>query len=247
MRPGLVAVLLLAGCAGAPASQGIHDPLESFNRAVHASNKTSDRLLVRPASQAYGAVVPEPLRQGVSNLADVLALPGDIANGLLQGNVEEAGTNLVRLAVNLTFGLGGVIDFADAAGIPEHKTDFGETLAVWGVGEGPYLELPVLGPSTARDAVGSVVDLALNPLNGVLEGDDRIAAAAAGVLSRLNDRYRYSATVDSILYDSADSYAQARLLYLQNRRFALGQSGGGAAEGATDDSFIDPYEDPYGQ
>ena len=80
-----------------------------------------------------GKLVPAPVRQGVSNIADVLELPGDIANGLLQGNVEAAGTNLVRLAVNLTFGLGGVIDFADAAGIPENKTDFGETLAVWGV------------------------------------------------------------------------------------------------------------------
>lgn len=245
---GLAAVAMLAACAAAPASQGVYDPFESFNRTMHAGNKASDRAVVRPLAKAYVAVAPNPLRQGISNVVDVLELPGDIANGLLQGNIEEASTNTVRLVANLTFGLGGLLDFADAAGIPEAKTDFGETLAVWGVGEGPYLELPFLGPSTARDGVGTVVDFALNPINGLFAGDDRVAVAMAKVLSRLNDRGKYSATVDSILYDSADSYTQSRLLYLQNRRFALGQAEGTGAEGASGEGgFIDPYEDSNGQ
>lgn len=244
-RSGAVfaAMLAVAGCAAAPGEQGINDPLEPMNRAVHGLNKGLDTVAVRPASKVYGTVVPEPVRQGVSNVADVLELPGVIANDMLQGKVEQALTNTLRLAVNLTFGLGGLNDFATAAGMPETDNDFGTTLAVWGVGEGPYVELPGFGPSTARDAVGTAVDLAFNPLNNVFEGDDATAATAVTVLSKLNDRYRYSNTVDSILYESADSYAQARLLYLQNRRFELGQGAGDAA----DDGFIDPYEDAYGQ
>jgi len=122
-------------------------------------------------------------------------------------------------------------------------TDFGETLHVWGAGEGAYVELPFLGPSTARDATGTLVDLVLNPIQLLLPPDEAMAATVTKLFSRLGDRDRFSATVESILYDSADSYAQARLLYLQNRRFGLGQAG--AAEGA-DGAFIDPYEDPYG-
>lgn len=245
-RIGLAALMVVGGCAGAPSGDGVNDPFEPANRAVHGLNKGLDRAIVSPGAKAYGSVVPEPVRQGVSNVADTLDLPGDIANDLLQGNVDDAVTNFARLGVNVVFGIGGLFDVATEAGIPRAKTDFGETLHVWGVGEGPYVELPLFGPSTARDAVGTAVDFAFNPLNSVFEGDDEVAVTVAKILSRLNDRDRYSGTVDSILYDSADSYAQARLLYLQNRRFELGQSASGA--GATaDDDFIDPYEDPYGQ
>jgi phospholipid-binding lipoprotein MlaA len=241
--PSVAAMLVVAGCAGGPAPQEINDPFEPFNRVMHASNKASDKRFLRPASQVYGKVVPGPVRQGLSNVVDVLELPGDIANGLLQGRFIEAGTNTLRLGANLTLGLGGLFDFADAAGMPEYKTDFGETLAVWGVAEGPYLELPFVGPSTVRDAAGRVVDLALDPVGSALDADEVKGLLVARLLSRLNDRYRYSGTVDSLLYDSADSYAQARLLYLQNRRFELGQTAGTAGEGSGDGGFIDPYED----
>lgn len=215
-----------------------------MNRAVHGVNKGLDRAIVGPVAKGYGTVVPEPLRQGVSNVADVLDLPGSIANNLLQADVENAVANTLRLGVNLTFGLGGILDVATEMGLPDKGADFGQTLAVWGVGEGPYVELPLQGPSTLRDAVGFGVDLALNPVGNWLDGDDATAATVAQVLAKLNDRYRYSGTLESILYDSADSYAQARLLYLQNRRFELGQQGAAAgADGAADDGFIDPYED----
>lgn len=237
--------LVLAGCAAPPPAQGINDPLEPANRVVHGLNKGLDSVLVKPGAKAYGGVVPDPVERGISNLADTLDLPGDIVNGVLQGNVEEAGSNFARLAVNVVFGLGGVLDPATDAGIPEAKTDFGETLHVWGVGEGPYVELPALGPSTLRDTVGTVVDIAMNPVGRVAKGRDATAATVLKILSKLGDRARYSNTVDSILYDSADSYAQARLLYLQNRRFELGQTGG-SAEG-DDAAIIDPYEDPYAQ
>lgn len=224
----------------------MNDPLEPANRAVHAVNKGLDRVLVSPGAKVYGSVLPDPVEQGIENFAETLDQPGDFANHVLQGDIEGAGVNFARFAMNAVFGLGGLFDVASEAGIPEGKTDFGETLHVWGAGEGAYVELPVFGPSTARDAVGVVVDIALNPVGRVAEGKDATVATIAQVLSRLGDRSRYSDTVDSILYQSADSYAQARLLYLQNRRFELGQTGA-STDGTADSDFIDPYEDPYAE
>ena len=254
----LVAVAgLLSACAATPDATGINDPFEPANRKVHAFNKGVDRALVGPASKGYG-IVPEPLKRAVGNVADTLDLPGDIVNNLLQLRLADAGQNSLRLAVNLTFGLGGLIDISTEAGMPGKPTDFGETLHVWGVGEGPYMELPLAGPSTARDTVGMLADIALNPVRLALPTKEANAATIIKLFSRLGDRDRFSATVDSLLYESADSYAQARLLYLQNRRFQLGKTAGGAgssddgfidpyADGASDDAFIDPYEDPYAQ
>ncbi len=254
----LVAVAgLLSACAATPDATGINDPFEPANRKVHAFNKGVDRALVGPASKGYG-IVPEPLKRAVGNVADTLDLPGDIANNLLQLRLADAGQNSLRLAMNLTFGLGGLFDISTEIGMPGKPTDFGETLHVWGVGEGPYMELPLAGPSTARDTVGMVADIALNPVRLALPTKEANAATIIKLFSRLGDRDRFSATVDSLLYESADSYAQARLLYLQNRRFQLGKTAGGAgssddgfidpyADGASDDAFIDPYEDPYAQ
>lgn len=248
---------LLSACAASPNATGINDPFEPANRKVHAFNKGVDRALVGPASKGYG-IVPEPVKRAVGNVADTLDLPGDIVNNLLQLRLADAGQNSLRLAVNLTFGLGGLIDISTEAGMPGKPTDFGETLHVWGVGEGPYIELPLAGPSTARDTVGMLADIALNPVRLALPTKEANAATILKLFSRLGDRDRFSETVDSLLYESADSYAQARLLYLQNRRFQLGKAAGEAgtsddgfidpyADGASDDAFIDPYEDPYAQ
>ena len=256
----VVSVCLLAGCATPSGPDAINDPFEPANRKVHGFNKGVDRALVGPASKGVG-IVPEPVKRGISNLADTLSLPGDIANNLLQLRVADAGQNTLRLATNLTFGLAGLLDVSTELGLQGKPTDFGETLHVWGVGEGPYLELPLAGPSTVRDTVGMIVDTALDPVSQALPVREANAAAMIRLFSRLGDRDRFSTTVESILYDSADSYAQARLLYLQNRRFTLsrGKTGGGAdaaddtgfidpyADAPSDDGFIDPYEDPYAQ
>ena len=256
----VTAASLLSACAGTPDANGINDPYEATNRKFHAFNKGVDRALVGPASKGYG-IVPEPLKRAVGNVANTLDLPGDIANDLLQFRLADAAQNTLRLGVNLTFGLAGTIDVSSELGLEGKPTDFGETLHVWGAGEGPYLELPLAGPSTARDTVGMAVDIALNPVRLALPKKEANAATVLKLFSRLGDRERFSDTVDSLLYESADSYAQARLLYLQNRRFELGQgSGGVGADGASDDGFIDPYadtpsddgfidpyEDPYAQ
>ena len=232
-------LLLQASCGPAPAPTGINDPNEAANREVHAANKALDRALVDPASTVYGKSVPGPLRQGVQNFADNLDAPGDVVNGLLQGRPGPALANTARFVINTTVGIGGLFDPAKAMGIQRKKTDFGETLHVWGFPEGAYGELPLIGPSTSRDTVGRVVDVVLNPLRLALPAREGNITTAASVASRLGDRYKFGNTVDSILYDSADSYAQARLLYLQNRRFELGQATGGTNG---EEGFLDPYE-----
>lgn len=223
---------ILAACTGQP-PQGINDPYEAQNRRVHESSKRSDTRFLRPASQAYGTGVPEPVREGISNFANNIDLPRTIVNDALQLSLDDFGNNLVRFVINTTIGLGGILDPASSLGIDAKESDFGETLHVWGVSEGHYVEMPFVGPSTKRDTFGKFVDFFLNPVSYVVPAPQVLAVPVAGFADRLNDRYRFSQTVDSILYESADSYAQARSLYLQNRRFQLGQ------EVQTED--IDPF------
>jgi phospholipid-binding lipoprotein MlaA len=228
----------MSACSPAPPAQGINDPFEEHNRNVHELNKSLDSAVVRPGAEGYGNAVPSPVRKGVSNFVGNLDMPRMVVNDLLQGRVEDAGANTFRFLINSTFGLGGLFDVAHDGGLDARPTDFGETLHVWGFREGRYLELPVIGPSTERDTAGKIVDLALNPLRYVVNEPQQTGLFALGLASRLGDRGEFSQTIDSVLYDSADSYAQARILYLQNRRFQLG------GEGTLD--YFDPYEDVYG-
>ncbi len=228
---GATLLLVVACAAQRTPEQGINDPFEAQNRAVHETNVTLDRTLVKPMSGAYGHILPEPVRQGISNFSANVNLPGVVVNDLLQLNIDHALKNSTRFLFNTTIGLGGVLDPSTAMGLDEEPNDFGKTLYVWGVGEGPYVELPVLGPATQRDMVGKVVDLFTNPLTYGLSSPEKYIVPATKIASRLGERYQYSGTVDSILYDSADSYAQARLLYLQHRRFELS---GGANNESTD-------------
>ena len=234
--------LILSACSVSENPEGVNDPLEPMNRASHAVNKGADTLVFRPASQVYGTIVPQPARRSLSNAASNLGGPLNVVNNLLQGNVEDAGHNTARFLVNTTIGVFGLFDpAASDFGLDERDTGFGETLAVWGVGEGVYLELPLFGPSTARDAVGIAVDIATNPVGVVLEEGSEIAAATS-IPSVLNSRYELTDTVDGILYDSADSYAQLRLFYLESRRFQLG--GQTSAENAFD-PYANLYEEVY--
>lgn len=230
--------LMTAGCArqdpAAKAAGEIFDPYEGTNRAVHGFNRGMDRLAFRPASKGYVAVVPEPMVTSFSHFAENLSMPGQAVNALLQGNLKESGIALARFAINTVVGIGGLSDPASAFDIPPVDTDFGETLHVWGFGEGAYVELPVYGPSTTRDAAGIAVDFFTNPLSFAKHNPADNIGIYAEIVRKLGDRGRYSDTIDSILYESADSYAQGRLIYLQNRRFELGQS----AEIAE----IDPFE-----
>lgn len=243
MVMALAAFALLAACAQKPAPTGFNDPLEANNRQIHDFNRSVDRAILRPLSSSFGNGPPGPVMQGVTNFAQNLDAPGAVVNNLLQGRPHFAAENTLRFVLNTTVGIGGLFDPASAIGVNGKVTDFGETLHVWGAGEGNYVELPFIGPSTERDLVGKIVDVGLNPLRYVLPKPEDNIVPVAKLASSLGDRARYSETVDSVLYDSADSYAQARLLYLQSRRFQLGQTSGEAG----DDAFEDPYEDIYGQ
>lgn len=253
----LVALVTACGPATLPPGDQIVDADEVRNRAAHAANLALDRNLLDPAASAYGNSLPEPVRVGVSNFASNLNQPGYVVNNLLQLRIGDAAQNTLRFALNSTIGVAGLFDVATALGVPEEGTDFGETLHIYGVGEGDYVVHPVLGPSTTRDTVGMVVDYALNPLRHFVDAPESRYLTAASAASGLNSRYEFDATIDSILYESADSYAQLRSLYLQQRRFELGGADAAyedpyanedpvaAAEAVAADPNYDPYSDPY--
>lgn len=227
-----------AGCTVAPPGTEINDPYEPFNRQVHAFNTTLDRTVLRPLSRS-GEGAPEGFGQPVLNFSNNAGLPGTVVNNLLQGDIGGATTNTLRFVVNTTVGILGLADPAGTIGLREVETDFGATLATWGVPEGAYLELPGFGPSTERDAAGRVVDFVLDPL-GRLDWVPREVqeyGLPAKVAEQVIERGQYGDTLDDVLYGSADSYAQARLIYLQNRRFELGEAA------PDEDRYINPYED----
>ena len=229
------AMIALTACSTPDEPVSIYDPYEGTNRKIHKFNLGLDQVVVRPTSNAYGFLLPQPVRTGVSNFANYVDTPRFIANDLAQGNVSDAGHNFARFIMNTVFGL-GVLDPASDAGLESRRTGFGETLHVWGAQEGAYIELPVFGPSNERDAVGTVVDFVSNPISGVLDGDADLIPPSSNVLDRLGARYEFRGSIDALLYESADSYAQARNLFLQNRRFELGTQ-----NEADDDVFGDIY------
>lgn len=233
-------LLVLAGC-GRPGPV-TEDPLEAFNREIHDLNIEIDRAAVRPAATAYAAALPDDFQIGIGNFARNADTPRVVVNQLLQGRVREAGVMSWRFLINSTWGVLGLWDAASTLDVPVYEADFGQTLHAWGVGEGAFVMLPLAGPSTVRDGTGAVVDLFINPLSYVLPTPERYVATAAGAGSFLSDRAQFRDTMDSVLYESADSYAQARLAYMQNRRFELGTAG---APGGGGDPLLDPYFDPY--
>lgn len=249
----LIGVMLLAACAGsqpdAQAGRGTFDPYEEQNRQVHDFNRDLDRKLVRPVSKGYDAAVPDDIETAILRFSQNTSLPRSIVNNMLQLNMRAAIEDSARLFVNTTVGLGGFFDPASEMGMPAASdADFGQTLHVWGAAEGAYIELPFLGPSTQRDTFGTFIDVLTNPLTYVLNTPARTINRGTSVAGGLTRRSQFSDTIDQILYESADSYAQLRSIYLQGRRFELGGRGG--------EDYGDPYdtggptaamEDPYDQ
>lgn len=244
LAAGLLFATLAACTMPGPgdAPDGIFDPYEAQNRKVHERSKQTDKKFVRPVALAYANTVPVPAQEMVGNFADNLSVPGAVVNQVLQVDVAGALRNTVRFGLNTTLGFGGVFDVASEFGLTEDDADFGQTLAVWGAPEGAYLELPVIGPSTERDAVGRIVDFVLSPTR-LIPAPESYYLTGTRIIARVGKRGRFASTVDSILYDSADSYAQMRLLYLQSRRHELDD----VDQETSDANEIDPYEDLYGE
>jgi phospholipid-binding lipoprotein MlaA len=209
---GLVSLSLLTGCAtnGNP-----RDPLEGLNRGIYHFNDGVDNLIVKPAAIIYRGVVPQFARTGVSNffanINDVIVA----LNNLLQGKFTQAISDVGRIAVNTTAGLLGVIDVATEIGLEKHNEDFGQTLGYWGIGDGPYLVLPFLGPSSFRDGAGLLVDFYTDPITYVDPSRDRNILWGTRFLSRRTELLDTSTILDTA---ALDPYEFLRDAYLQRRR-----------------------------
>jgi phospholipid-binding lipoprotein MlaA len=205
----LAALVTLSACATAdlPEGQLIADPFEETNRAIFAFNAGVDRTVISPVASVYETITPRFFRTGVSNFLGNLDEPVNFANAVLQGKPSRAAGTFGRFAVNSTLGIGGLFDPATGFGLEENEEDFGQTLAVWGVDSGPFLVLPLLGPTSARDFLGGGVDRAFDPLTHVrwqadyLGNDEDFDTAfriSTGVLGVLNTRVALDAQLEAL-------------------------------------------------
>ena len=212
--PGIAALVLACGVTGAAQAQ-VYDPLEPVNRVIFSINDTLDRAIVRPVAQVYVDVVPRLVRNGVSNVFGNISDAFSAVNNLLQGKREPLGTDLGRVLVNSTFGIGGIFDIASEGNIEKHDEDFGQTLGWWGMGPGPYLVLPILGPSNVRDTAGLIVQGYLDPVNQVTPPENQWELI---VLRALDTRARLLGTEDLVQGAALDKYTFIRSAYTQRRR-----------------------------
>lgn len=197
------------------------DPFEPVNRKLYAVNQTVDRCCLGPAARLYGRIVPKPIRKGLHNFTQNLGEPQIFVNDLLQGRVKKAAGTAGRFIINTTWGVGGVIDLARRSGIPHHENSFGTTLGKWGAQPGPYLFLPVLGPSTMRDTFGGVVNIFLSPQYYADYPGDQVIGPLTLVTDGLDRRFRAQRALDTIKETSTDPYATLRSFYLQSREAAI--------------------------
>jgi phospholipid-binding lipoprotein MlaA len=226
-------VLGLAGCATPPPASDAealadyretNDPLEPTNRVFYKVNNAIDTAVMVPVARAYRYVTPEPVRNGVHNFLDNLGGPVRLTNDALQGKPRRSGDTAMRFLINSTVGLAGVFDVAKSLGYPGHDTDFGLTLANWNVPEGPFLFLPILGPSNPRDFAGFGVDIGIDPFTWIGHGTAKtIASWSKTAISAIDTRAGLLDTVENIKKTALDPYATFRSLYRQNRSGKLNE------------------------
>lgn len=207
----VAATTLLGGCA---TSGNPKDPIEGFNRAMFAFNEGVDSAVIKPVAQGYDAVMPTPVRTGVTNFFGNIADLFIGINNLLQGKPDQALGDLGRVVINSTVGILGLFDVATEAGLEKHEEDFGQTFGRWGVGSGAYVVVPFFGPRTVRDTAGLVLDVAADPVSGV----DNVATRNALVALRLIDNRADLLPADKVIEEAAlDKYSYVRDGYLQRR------------------------------
>ena len=228
----------ISGCATSSTAQ---DPFESFNRGIFALNEGLDKVVLKPVAKGYKAVMPEPLNQGVtnffSNLDDVIV----IANDLLQFKFTQAASDTGRILLNSTVGLLGFFDIASKVGFQKHDEDFGQTLGYWGVGNGPYLVLPLFGPSSARDAFGLGADTFLDPLYYYANSKSGVNTVAPYVAQAIDDRSDLFAAEKVLDTAALDKYAYLRNAYLARREYLVYD--GNPPEEEEDDLLFEDDED----
>lgn len=215
----LICVLFITGCAGVPTNKDLDahrfsgDP-EKFNRSIYQFNDKVDKSILKPVSQGYVAIVPDPARKGISNFFNNLLEINSLVNNILQGDITGAGNNIARFLANTTVGILGLFDVAGKNGVKPDTEDFGQTMAVWGVPPGLFIVLPFLGPSSLRDAVGLIpYYLYTRPQSHVSEFESGVAITVANVVNQRAKFLGASELVDSQL----DPYSFIRGTYEQAR------------------------------
>ncbi|MDY0881306.1 VacJ family lipoprotein [Dongia soli] len=228
---GVIALTLVSGCATKPdpndeaavqAYNEANDPLEPMNRYFFELNNFFDEILLKQFAGYYNIALPTVAKDSIRNALRNLNSPVILANDLFQGEGSRAGDTSMRFVINSTLGIGGLIDVAKMMGYNYHDEDFGQTLAVWGTGEGPYLTLPVIGPSNPRDLAGRGVDKVLDPLTwvGYIYDVGYINTIRSG-LDTVDTRARNMQALDELKKGSIDFYATIRSLYRQQRNDAI--------------------------
>lgn len=226
----LLAVALTAGACATPPTDPVaraefdktNDPLEPMNRKILDFNLFLDRILIKPAALTYRTIVPQYPRDRVRNFLDNLGEPVIFVNDSLQGEFDRAHTTFARFLFNTTFGIGGLWDQASKIGLEKQTGDFGQTLYSWGVPDGPYLVLPILGPSNPRDAIGFVVDSYIDPFKYVAANNGaRNAGLYRWVATGVDERARNIESFDEVQKNALDLYAQLRSLWRQHRASEL--------------------------
>ncbi len=210
----LASLLLFAGCATTNEFADPRDPFEGFNRSIHTFNEKVDRHLMRPVAQGYVEITPRPVQRGIGNFFNNLGDVRSAANNFLQLKIGPGLSDVSRVLINTTVGIGGIFDVASTADIPRYEEDFGQTLGYWGVPPGPYLVLPFLGPSSVRDSVGLVGDWHLAPLTYLEE--DKIRIALRGI-HLVDLRAQLLGATDLLDRAALDPYSFTRDAYLQRR------------------------------
>ncbi|MDZ7830036.1 MAG: VacJ family lipoprotein [Halofilum sp. (in: g-proteobacteria)] len=210
----VMAAALAGGCAATPDEGGVYDPFEPVNRKVHAFNDGFDRAIARPVARAYDTVVPRPVDRGVTNFFNNLDDVGVLINSILQLKPRETILTANRLAINSTIGLYGLIDVVGLMGGTKANEDFGQTLGYWGMGNGPYVVLPFLGPSNLRDTGGRVVDAQYDPVNEIDPNRDRNAAI---LLQAVDTRAGLLGATDVLDTAAVDPYRFTREAYTRRR------------------------------
>jgi phospholipid-binding lipoprotein MlaA len=226
---GLLLAALLAGCATPPknpaeraAFEQNNDPLEPLNRKLLDFNMFVDRILLKPVTKVYIAIVPEAGRDAVHRALDNMKEPVVVINDVLQGEPKRAGISIGRFVVNTTAGVGGLLDLASKWGLDKQTGDFGQTLFVWGLPEGPYLIVPLLGPSSPRDLIGMGIDAYIDPFSYLATAEDLDEIEITRfVLDGIDQRARVMDVLDDLQKNSLDFYAQLRSLSQQHRAAEL--------------------------
>lgn len=223
----------------APATQpSSYDPWEKYNRRVHRFNEAIDRRVAKPLANAYVKVVPRPVRLGVGNFFNNLGQPVSAINALLQGKPKQAGQALGRFLLNSTLGIGGVFDPASSAKLPNKSEDFGQTLGVWGWKRSRYVELPLFGPRTVRDALGMAGDAPLSPIRPI--ENDKLRVFLQGL--QLVDVRTQLLSVDRMREGATDDYALVRDAWMQRRQYQISGERKSDADAALPD-YLDLGED----